>query len=356
MSKESNQDGVVSVFESSNYTPVWKEIPGFSNYQASDLGVVRRKSKHGYTYGKVYEIKTTVGSYLRVSAVSDDGLSRSKEIHHLVSLAFNGEPPQDGQRYEVNHEDGNKHNNLPSNIEWSTRRDNLIHAYKTGLRQDCQVIRVYDEKEGAVYDIYSLKELGRQFGMTKTGVWTLISNHSKKPYLGRYTFEAVKGKRRTPKHTHIRRVKAYDYKNNKLITADHLGELELFTSLKRGTSLWHLRRDSLALVKGFVVMYANDTRKFPDYTAEEVDQSIALANSRTTHERKCFGGFFLRDYANDITMFFPTLKSVATYLKMGEDTIKNYLKKPSINPFHGYALKYLKDSRPFPDLPKQTQR
>ena len=41
--------------------------------------------------------------------------------------SFHGLPPSD--KKEVNHLDGNKENNVPSNLEWISRSDNLKHYY-----------------------------------------------------------------------------------------------------------------------------------------------------------------------------------------------------------------------------------
>lgn len=35
---------------------------------------------------------------------------------------------------EVNHKDGNKCNNVADNLEWCTKSENMIHAYKMGLQ------------------------------------------------------------------------------------------------------------------------------------------------------------------------------------------------------------------------------
>lgn len=62
------------------------------------------------------------------------GVERGLLVHRLVALAWvtNDEPES---KREVNHLDGVKLHNSAENLEWSTRRQNLIHAVRTGLRR-----------------------------------------------------------------------------------------------------------------------------------------------------------------------------------------------------------------------------
>ena len=51
-------------------------------------------------------------------------------IHHIITNHFLGERPK---HLVVNHKDGNKLNNDPSNLEYCTQADNIRHANALGL-------------------------------------------------------------------------------------------------------------------------------------------------------------------------------------------------------------------------------
>jgi len=74
-----------------------------------------------------------------------DGISEKYKVHRLVAECFLDNPEN---LIEVNHKDGNKTNNLADNLEWVTRRENMLHAWKNNLMRigsDC-VISKLDEK------------------------------------------------------------------------------------------------------------------------------------------------------------------------------------------------------------------
>lgn len=102
----------------------WRSVVGYEGlYQVSDEGRVRRG-------GRVLKRQHTANGY-PVVQLWRDGEPKTCLVHRVVAEAFIGTVP-DGK--EVNHRDGDKENATPSNLEYVTRSENSIHAYKTGLR------------------------------------------------------------------------------------------------------------------------------------------------------------------------------------------------------------------------------
>lgn len=104
---------------------IWKDIEGYEGYyQISSMGNVKNVKTNKLLLGDVNRV-----GYKRVILYSP--VKKRFFVHRLVAYHF-----VDGYQDElvVNHKDGNKTNNCADNLEWVTRSENDIHAFKLGLR------------------------------------------------------------------------------------------------------------------------------------------------------------------------------------------------------------------------------
>lgn len=100
----------------------WKDIKNYEGYyQVSDLGNIRRIINGNYR-----PLKARDGKYYTVD-LCKQGIRKSHSIHRLVAETFILNE-RINVKDEVNHIDGNKHNNVLSNLEWVSQRANLEHS------------------------------------------------------------------------------------------------------------------------------------------------------------------------------------------------------------------------------------
>lgn len=121
---------------------IWKAIAGYEGfYEVSNDGRVRsldrlinngRTGKGARKFLKGRELKAHSvgkGKYLAVG-LHKNAVIRQAYIHKLVFDAFVSNPDS---LPEINHKDGIKTNNKDSNLEPSTRLENVRHAIRHGL-------------------------------------------------------------------------------------------------------------------------------------------------------------------------------------------------------------------------------
>lgn len=110
-------------------TEEWRDVEGYEGrYQVSNLGRVKALPHKGKKSGIKKATKSDRG-YLAIGLSRKDD-SKTFRVHRLVASAF---IPNPDCLIEVNHKDGIKANNHVSNLEWSTRGENMRHAYRMGL-------------------------------------------------------------------------------------------------------------------------------------------------------------------------------------------------------------------------------
>lgn len=112
----------------------WRIVDEFPNYAVSNKGRVKRiYTQTGHETEKLmsYSKATRKNPYRKVLLCK-----YSRYIHRLVAIAFIPNP------YGlpcVNHKDGNKCNNSVENLEWVSRSENVLHAYRVlGITPSCK--------------------------------------------------------------------------------------------------------------------------------------------------------------------------------------------------------------------------
>ncbi|HWR30605.1 MAG TPA: NUMOD4 domain-containing protein [Negativicutes bacterium] len=116
---------------------IWKDIKGYEGlYQVSNLGNVRSLKNCIVLVGA----KNT--QYKTVS-LCRNGVCVTNFRHRLVAEAF---IPNLLNKRQVNHKDGNKHNNNVENLEWVTHKENMKHAYENNMRdfKEARPVLQYD--------------------------------------------------------------------------------------------------------------------------------------------------------------------------------------------------------------------
>jgi hypothetical protein len=119
---------------------IYLPVQGYEgSYEVSDQGTVRSidrtfKGQDGATYKKRGRVlKTNRNKNVEYQQVSlwNQNKGSSYYVHRLVATAHKPNPTA---LPEVNHKDGNRQNNLATNLEWTDSTGNSQHAIITGLK------------------------------------------------------------------------------------------------------------------------------------------------------------------------------------------------------------------------------
>lgn len=140
---------------------LWKPIPGYEGlYEASNFGRIKSLKRRG-ARERILKPNTCGKDYLCV-LLYKEGTRKVSYVHRLVAQSF---IPNLENKREVNHINGDKHDNRTKNLEWCSRSENLLHAYKTGLRKGRPVAKF--SKDGTFLCIY----LSGNEAQRETGIW-----------------------------------------------------------------------------------------------------------------------------------------------------------------------------------------
>lgn len=192
--------------EVDNMNEVWRDVVGYEGlYQVSNLGRVKSNGgiwKVGNTGGfrKERILKSFLSSgYRRVALTGKDNKLTYIGVHRLVAMAF---IPNPENKPQVNHKDENKENNIVSNLEWCTCKENINWGTSLAKRAFHQretqsgkkTVYQYDKEYNLIAEYISCHEAARQLGFDKTGIQHCCNGDfpTYKGYIWRYEKEQIK--------------------------------------------------------------------------------------------------------------------------------------------------------------------
>lgn len=142
--------------------------------------------KIGYfisNFGRVYSSLSnsfltpvvTANGYYRVFLRHNDGSGLYHLLHRIVMIEFHF--VSNYEEMQVNHKDGDKSFNDDVNLEWVTCSENIIHAYRTGLKtkakgEDCSYATITNAQADQIGFMlseqkYSQEEIAEKVGCPK---------------------------------------------------------------------------------------------------------------------------------------------------------------------------------------------
>lgn len=167
----------------------WRKIEGFEDcYEVSNDGLVRSIDRYVRSKGGSVQLRNGVmlkqtesnAGYLRV-CLRNGGSEKNASVHRLVAAAF---VPNEHGKEQVNHKDGDKHNNNASNLEWASPKENISHAIRLGLIEKKDMRKICEgNKKGVVvdgkYTFESVKEAAAFIGCEPTAVSSVLRGRYK---------------------------------------------------------------------------------------------------------------------------------------------------------------------------------
>jgi hypothetical protein len=158
----------------------WRFIEDWPDYEVSNLGRVRRATdalRRGYVWipkGRVLRPMVHQRGYLFVN-LSHNRKSKGFLIHRLVCAAFHG--PQPSPDHEVAHWNGDRTNNLATNLRWATSAENstdLVRHGKSTRGRKTKSVKLTEQQVLIIRELIAkglpLKLIAKEFSVTSGAI------------------------------------------------------------------------------------------------------------------------------------------------------------------------------------------
>ena len=332
----------------------FKRVNEAPNYIVSNKGrVINTKFN--------WEMKTKrdKDGYREVSLTLDNGKRITRRLHRLVAEAF---IPNPENKPQVNHIDGNKGNNVITNLEWVTNSENIRHSYNNGLNKNIVNVTVYNYHTGEILKFNSLSNLAEYFNICSNSIIPYIKNSDIYPYKGIYkiVIDDLAAFLNTSNTLRINNIYyLYDYISNAHYKCTSIVALSYFTGL-RGLHCKLKNKSYLKSDLGFIIS-KDEIRdiKF-DLSRDEIMNNRAKYYSVIPIHFKDIT-YYLYDFYKKQEYVFKNVKEITDFINSNTNysltstsvtsAIYKSIATQSLRYIRGYCIY---TSRNIPDLTKNS--
>lgn len=330
---------------------IWKPIPGYSSYDASNTGKIRDSDK------KIVEFKKCSGFYNKYRSVTirnDFGRLCTELVHRLVYSAFYG-PIQiiKGKRVVIDHINNIKHDNRLENLQLLTQSENMLKALKDNLREDNLPITMTDHDSGTKTIFFSMMEISRYFNIPRHKVYLLIYLHKHRLFRNKYTFD-IDELNLTRVNRNRLSIKVYDHADNKWLFPLSKGHATMITGVEQSLIYQALNRQKpLRAIYGYTFKLTSE-----DSTVPDIPKSVALTERKKLLRKDIDDQSFkrvlveLKDYVSGVIYVYNNYATAADVVKVSVEIISNMVNNPKLM-VNGYCARKCNDKREFENYSKE---
>lgn len=286
--------------------------------------------------------KNIKGGYVYFSAKSDVG-TRSAGRHRMMALTFIPYP-DNVDKLDVNHIDGIPGNDTLDNLEWVSRKANVEHAYRSGLRSQNFTVYAKNVFTGEEHVFYSATEAARVINGVTVTICERVKDPSQTIYTGGWLFKTDSKVPWRIVEDPVKELKALSNPSRVKSYNVFTGVVRYHDSINRVGSdleLDNIQAPKTQLLKGYTRPYqgylfklADDETPWPEFSEREL---AVFRDNPTGHAR----GVIAKKVSGE-ELFFTNIIKAAEYFhqafKSKNDVIKAIARKRIVD---GYQLNYL---------------
>ena len=317
------------------------ENPAVTGYYVIPNHPMRSISMQGDIIGtnncKPYSWSPDTRGYLN-NQVAINGVNLSISKHRAVMLTFSDIPDNVGF-LEVNHIDGDKGNCEKHNLEWTTPKENIHHAWETGLatNNNCMLgILVRNARNGNVDCYFSQKAASEALGiLEKTLEYRLKHSDFSRVWADGYQFKYMNDERdwvypddveaeiqkQTAKIKMGCRIK--NCITGEITVLDNVNSAYLVMGCGQRTPHNLIKQQRYSPFEGFQIV-PDDGTEFPDFSDLELSNSYSCFSCYNVVTGEVYIGKSLRQLAGHLNLDPRAIEREASY---GRDPYCGYLFK-----------------------------